>query len=294
MSFLLAGSFGANRYRYRKINLVNRPIHRHSSEKLVFFVLKLAKETNVESSVVNTQSGEEEEEDPDQILIRRINAEVLADTGVELEQLINPSKVVNLERDIISLTSQLEAATQEDDKGNIQTKIDSKRATLAIEKRAVMRDWLKNLFVGQSVLATVISFQMVYNVLPGYEGALPLAIRVLGFWMWWLFIIPSLRARKPSKQEKDALNLAFLASPIASLALPSVTKDVALIWWANAAIVALSYLYAYFLKKPDEGKRGSEGVEDAEDVTGAAGSFWVKAFKALDYGSGQERGARRN
>jgi len=135
------------------------------------------------------------EQEKENALIERINAEVLAECGVELDQLINPSKVVNLERDIINLTEQL-SLSGDVEKEQIQNKIDKKRSTLAIEKRAVMRNWLKNLFVGQSVLAAVISFLMVYNIVPGYEGNLPLAGQVLGFWMWWLFIIPSLRCTK--------------------------------------------------------------------------------------------------
>ena len=131
-------------------------------------------------------------------MIRRINAEVLAESGVELEQLINPSKVVNLEREILTLTASLSAdgdnVLSSEEQARIQEKIAKKKATLSVEKRAVMRSWLKNLFVGQSVVAAVASLLMVYDIVPGYEGQLPLSVQVLGFWMWWLFIIPSLRS----------------------------------------------------------------------------------------------------
>ena len=142
------------------------------------------------------EDREQEQEEVDSALIRRINAEVLAESGVELEQLINPSKVVNLEREIINLTAALSDDSNvlsAEEQSRIQEKIAKKKATLSVEKRAVMRSWLKNLFVGQSVLAAVASLLMVYNIVPGYEGQLPLSVKVLGFWMWWLFIIPSLR-----------------------------------------------------------------------------------------------------
>ena len=139
-----------------------------------------------------------EAEEIDSALIRRINAEVLAESGVELEQLINPSKVVNLEREILTLTASLSAdgdnVLSSEEQARIQEKIAKKKATLSVEKRAVMRSWLKNLFVGQSVVAAVASLLMVYDIVPGYEGQLPLSVQVLGFWMWWLFIIPSLRS----------------------------------------------------------------------------------------------------
>jgi hypothetical protein len=94
------------------------------------------------------------------------------------------------------------------------------------------------------------------------------------------------RARKPSAQEKEALNIAFLASPLVSLALPTVTKDVALIWWCNAAAVLVCYAYVFIFKAKNE--------QDAVGENKSALPSWVvKALKALDYGSGQERGSRK-
>ena len=104
------------------------------------------------------------------------------------------------------------------------------------------------------------------------------------------------RARKPSNTEKEALNISFLGSPLISLALPAVTKDVTLIWWANAAVVAASYGYAYLLK-PSPTEEVAESVSDEGDSlnaeeTNAGGALLVKAFKARDSGAGQERGGR--
>mmetsp|Transcript_8175 Transcript_8175/g.13771 ORF Transcript_8175/g.13771 Transcript_8175/m.13771 type:complete len:264 (+) Transcript_8175:1093-1884(+) len=222
------------------------------------------------------------EESADEALIRRVSEEVMQESGVSLDQLINPSKVVNLERDLVQLNSELQVAKTSSAKDEIQQKISKKQATLLVEKRAVMRGWLKNLFVGQSVLAAGISFGMVYNVLPGYD--LPLAIQVLGFWMWWLFIIPSLRARKPQAAEKEALDIAFLVTPLASIVAPTFTKDVAIIWWINFVVTGGCYAYAY----ATQDKREEEGAQKT-----SLPPLISKAIKALDYGSGQERGVRK-
>jgi hypothetical protein len=56
------------------------------------------------------------------------------------------------------------------------------------------------------------------------------SIRVLGFWWWWLFVVPSLRSRRPSGAEKKALDIAFLATPLISIIAPAATKDTGLIW----------------------------------------------------------------
>jgi len=55
-------------------------------------------------------------------------------------------------------------------------------------------------------------------------------IRVLGFWWWWLFVVPSLRSRRPKGAEKKALDIAFLGTPLISLIAPAATKDTAVIW----------------------------------------------------------------
>jgi hypothetical protein len=41
------------------------------------------------------------------------------------------------------------------------------------------------------VIAAAVSLVLVYDAVPGYNA--PLAAQALGFWSWWLFIIPSLR-----------------------------------------------------------------------------------------------------
>lgn len=137
--------------------------------------------------VIESEEYEIDEEE----LINRLNQEIMAEMGVELDQLINPSKVVNLERDLIKLENQRLKTSDSKELRIIEESILTKKTLQASERRAVMRGWLKQLFIIQSVVATVASLGMVYNAIPGYD--LPLPIQVLGFWMWWLFIIPSLR-----------------------------------------------------------------------------------------------------
>ncbi len=101
----------------------------------------------------------------------------------------------------------------------------------------------------------------------------------------------SFRARKPRAQEKDALNISFLLNPLVTLILPTFTKDVVLIWEANLLTLALCYVYG-FTKKPKAMEDSSNNEE--EKTSNSQGSdWWIQAWKALDYGSGQERGARK-
>ena len=92
-------------------------------------------------------------------------------------------------------------------------------------------------------------------------------------------------------KEKEALNIAFLLSPLASVAAPFVTKDVVSIWWANALVVGLCYAYAYIIPKNEE--EYVEVNDEADERGSDMSSVLKKAFKALDYGSGQERGLRK-
>jgi hypothetical protein len=277
--------------KFNKFNKFNNNNNNNNNNNIIYSTVN-DDTTTIDKIDTSTFTPEEleayKEFEKDQALIKRISEEVLAESGVELEQLINPSKVVNLERDIINLTIKLETETDLVERQKIEESIDKKRRTLVVEKRSIMQGWLKNLFVYQSILAGGISLAMVYNSIPGID--LPLPYQVLGFWMWWLFIIPSLRARKPTAEEKDALNIAFLLTPIVSLALPSITKDVALIWYANAIATAGCYAYAYL--KPKK-RYLSDNNDDENDPNATLPPILIKAFKALDYGSGQERGARK-
>ena len=137
--------------------------------------LKTDTETNtkvvpvVENNVFDGEGTLTPEED--QQLIERLNAEVMELSGVPLDQLINPSKVVNAERDLILLGRQLASTTDSTQRTEIEAKMEKKRKSSIQEKRAIMQGWLKNLFVGQSVVAGLISLALVYQVgnLPHYS-----------------------------------------------------------------------------------------------------------------------------
>jgi len=111
------------------------------------------------------------------------------------------------------------------------------------------------------------------------------SIVIPSYWWWWLFVVPSLRSRRPRGAEKKALDIAFLATPAISLVAPVATKDTGLIWAANFAVVAAAYGYAFLLDNDEE---GDSGGDDSKQPA------WLKfVFKSLDFGSGRERGARR-
>jgi hypothetical protein len=107
----------------------------------------------------------------------------------------------------------------------------------------------------------------------------------LGYWFWWLFIVPSLRSRRPKGAEKQALDIAFLGTPIVSILAPVATKDTGLIWLANFVVVTAAYGFA-FLTDSDEDDGGSN--DESKQVG------WLKfIYKSLDFGSGRERGVRK-
>jgi hypothetical protein len=246
----------------------------------------------------------------DDPFVKRINDQIQAESGVNLDELLNPAKVVNLERDLINLRSELASvtgkgtdldivnlSTEECDGGGggesadkIRAKIQKKEKDLTIERRSVFRGWLKNIFLGQAILSLGISWFMATDpsiLFGGFDwfnsvNSIDVSIQVLGFWWWWLFIVPSLRSRRPSGFEKKALDIAFLGTPAVSLLAPVATKDTALIWIANFVVVAGAYGFAYLTY--DEDSSGNDGSKQPE---------WLKfVMKSLDFGVGKERGAR--
>jgi len=86
--------------------------------------------------------------------------------------------------------------------------------------------------------------------------------------------------------EKKALDIAFLGTPAISLLSPVVTKDTGIIWFANLAVVAGAYGFAFLAGEEEDGGGGDD------DDTKQPG--WLKfVYKSLDFGSGRERGARQ-
>lgn len=245
----------------------------------------------------------------DDPFVQKINAQIQEESGVNLDELLNPAKVVNLERDLVNLRSELAkltgnandidfmiSSTEECDGGGggedadkVRAKIEKKERDLLIERRSVFRGWLKNVFLGQAVLSLGLSWIMATDpsiLFGGFDWfnnvrSIDVSIQVLGFWWWWLFIVPSLRSRRPQGFEKKALDIAFLGTPAVSLIAPVATKDTALIWIANFVLVAGAYGFAYLTYDEDDKGDGSKQPE------------WLKfVMKSLDFGVGKERGAR--
>lgn len=245
----------------------------------------------------------------DDPFVRRINEAIQQESGVDLDELLNPAKVVNLERDLVNLRAQLASltgnevedviglSTEDVDNGGggeeadkLRKSIGKKEKDLLIERRSVFRGWLKNVFLGQAILSLGLSWIMATDpsILFGqYDWfqntrSIDVSIQVLGFWWWWLFIVPSLRSRRPQGFEKKALDIAFLGTPAVSLLAPAFTKDTAVIWIANFVLVAGAYGFSY-----------ATYSEDEEDDDGSNDPAWLKfVFKSLDFGAGRERGAR--
>jgi hypothetical protein len=216
-----------------------------------------------------------EEGNVDPELVERVDAEVFELTGVGLDDLLNPSKVVNYERERIILEEQIAESADMDERAELQARLQKVSKQLYSEKRTVFAGWLKAVFVGQALIAMGLGGVAAFDAFPWFT--IDLSLRALGFWSFWLFIIPSLRARRPRGWEKVALDIAFLGSPIVTIGAPFLTKDPAAIWGVNLALLAASYAYGYVF-----------GQGETAEPKGRFGA----ALNALDFGSGQERGVR--
>lgn len=215
-------------------------------------------------------SSSQEEISADDPLVARVSAEVAEVTGgAGLESLLNPAKLLNVERELVQLRAQRVNGTVDEE---LEKLIEKKESIAYVEKRAVMRDWLKWLFRGQAYATTVLSLVFVYDAIPGKH--LDLSIQVLGFWSWWLFTVPSLRSIKPlDSREKKSLDAAFFATLVVSLLAPVATKDPAAIWWLDAATVAACYGYGYLVASEDSKLPDEDDAFDAQASATGAGAF---------------------
>jgi heme/copper-type cytochrome/quinol oxidase subunit 2 len=282
---------------------------------------------------------EEEEEDSSALtsndpFVQAIDASIQLEMGVSLEDLLNPAKVVNLERDLYRYRRQLAqltgatiatmtttttatttlTTTADCDNGGggaeadmLRQLIQTKEATLLTERRSVFRGWFKNVFLYQAILSFGLSYVMAttpatlfghYDWYNNPQYNMDLSISVLGYWWWWLFVIPSLRSRRPQGYEKQALDLAFLASPVVSLIAPVVvTKDTGMIWWANAVVVGGAYGYAFWSSRQHNQNDDNDDDDDDSHSTSQTPpppKWWKFVYQSLDFGSGRERGARNS
>ena len=129
------------------------------------------------------EDGEMTSDDP---FVQRINAGIQRDVGVDLDELLNPAKVGNLERDLYNLRLELASLTgvelddatkstaaltteQCDGTGGgteadaVRARIEKKEKDLIIERRSVFRGWLKNVFLVQAILSFGLSWVMATN-----------------------------------------------------------------------------------------------------------------------------------
>jgi hypothetical protein len=99
----------------------------------------------------------------DDPFVQNIDAGIRKEFGVGLDDLLNPAKVVNLERELYQLREELETTVDESIIESIKNSIEKKEGKLTIERRSVFRDWLKNVFVGQAVISFGVSYIMATN-----------------------------------------------------------------------------------------------------------------------------------
>jgi hypothetical protein len=287
------------------------------------------------SSSSLSHSDDNEALTSDDVFVQMIDSSIQNDIGVALDDLLNPAKVVNIERDLYlyriqlaQLTNAMEIinqvpddslpssfrllSTSDCDNGGggveaekLRTLIQKKENELFIERKSIFRNWLKNVFLIQAIISFAVSYVMATNASilfgqydwfmnPKYN--MDISISVLGYWWWWLFVIPSLRSRRPKGFEKNALDIAFITSPVVSLVAPILTKDTEYIWYANCVVVVGAYVYAYIAEQQQQND-DSISVTNNDDIHEQQQQQqpeWLKfIYKSLDFGSGRERGARK-
>ncbi|CAK0884859.1 unnamed protein product [Prorocentrum cordatum] len=182
-----------------------------------------------------------------------------------------------------------------------QDKIEAKQMKIVNEMRQVMTDSLKAEFLIQALLNVVLCGLLCYEQFPFLpdltwaglnDKGTVLIGKLYGIWGIWLTTVPALRARKPGGpygmgyEEKRALDLSFLVLPFICILTPFASRDPAATFWA--CLATLAGLYAWSFTTPLQaasGPRRGAGGELPEPVQ------W--ALRALDFGTGEERGARR-
>jgi len=106
---------------------------------------------------------------------------------------------------------------------------------------AVRGSLLYDIFIWQAYLSAAFGGLLAFNVL--FPSTEPDIWRLMGMWSIWMLTIPSLRARDCRQEEKDALDLLFLAMPIMNILLPFIWKSFAFVWAMDFALTISVYRY---------------------------------------------------
>lgn len=197
-----------------------------------------------------------------------VRAELEAN-GVDFDRLLNSGKVVQLWIEVMELENGGVLSKKDEER------LENIRGKLERECRSTMGDWLKRTFEVQAVVLGLVGGVLATDLLGEVVGNVPLVGRALGFWMVWLFTIPSLRARKGTRIfEKSALNVAFVATPIVNIGLGSLTRNTGMIWAADVALLIALYMY-YGVKSV---------ITDDDEVQRVEGKV-TGVLRYLDWGS---------
>jgi hypothetical protein len=233
--------------------------------------------------------------------LRRMNG----NPTLTLEMVLHPGTIINTEREVIMLKAELKATPEEDveRRKELEDEIEKKQMKVVTEMRQVMTDNLKLEFLLQAVLSVFIFGALSYDAWPWLPDLRGLGInslgtkfvfRMFGLWGIWLLTIPALRARKPGgpyglrNEEKRALDAAWLVLPFICLLTPFFTKDVTATYWASLTTLIGFYVWSFNTPLVTEVDPNSRGA--ANDLNLPEPLMW--ALKALDFGTGAERGAR--
>jgi len=241
-------------------------------------------------------------DDPLVIALEERLKKINGNDELTLENVLNPGAIVNAERELILLRAELAATPEEDveTRQQLQDGIDAKQKKIAYEMQCVMSDNFKLTFIVQAIGSILVWGSFACNTWPWYPdwrwlGVNRLGVKLIfntfGGWGIWLLTLPALRARKPGgpygqgPQEKRALDIAYLSTLPVCLFLPYIDKSPATCFWVSLAILVGSYAWSFNTPLETEivgGRRGAGGVPKELK--------WV--LQALDFGTGQERGAK--
>lgn len=225
------------------------------------------------------------------------------DKSLTLDMVLNPGTIVNTEREVILLKAQLKATPDEEMEKikELEDKIEEKQMKIVNEMKLVMTNNLKLEFLVQAILSIFAFGAMCYDAFPwvpdltwagiNARGSM-LALKLFGIWGLWLFTVPALRARKPGGpygmgyEEKRALDLSFLVLPFICIFGPVLFQEASATFWLSLA--TLGGLYVWSFNTPLSDGKIQRGA--GQDLNLPEPVMW--AIKALDFGTGSERGAR--
>eukprot|EP00741_Cyanophora_paradoxa_P008784 tig00001374_g8501.t1 len=102
---------------------------------------------------------------------------------------------------------------------------------------------MNKVFWVQAIITAALGFVLAAELVPQFKGDPFWGI--MGGWSMWMFVIPSVQARRPTHQARWAINWSFALIPLINVVVPFVYKSFLAVYLTDVIFFLAMYWYGH-------------------------------------------------